>query len=58
MAKYQFEILNLDRTELRSSGPDLDKLNAMGSSGWRIVHIREDDGTERNLTIVMEREMP
>lgn len=58
MTKYEFEFLVLDRTELRSSGPDLDKLNAMGALGWRIVHVREDDGSERNFALVMEREMP
>lgn len=58
MAKYEFTILMLDRVELRSNGPASDELNALGSQGWRIVHVREDWGSERHLAFILERETP
>lgn len=58
MAKYQFTILALDRIELRSGGADFEKLNDLGAEGWRVVQIREEETSERNLSVLMEREIP
>jgi len=57
MPKYQFQIVFLDRLELRTEGPALEHLNALGADGWRIVHIKEDPQRERDLAVVLERQI-
>lgn len=57
MAKYEFKVVSLDRTELRESGsPAAVELNALGADGWHIVHVKEDPQHGRDLLIFLERE--
>lgn len=57
MAKYEFKVISLDRTELRESGSAAsDELNGLGSEGWHIVHVKEDPQHGRDLLIFLERE--
>lgn len=59
MAKYEFMVVSLDRTELRQSGsPAANDLNALGADGWHIVHVKEDPQYGRDLLIFLEREKP
>ncbi|MGD0476482.1 MAG: hypothetical protein ABSB70_25185 [Candidatus Velthaea sp.] len=57
MPKYQFQIVFLDRLELRTNGAALEQLNGLGSEGWHIVHIKEDPSRERDLAVFLEREI-
>jgi hypothetical protein len=57
MRRYQFQIVHLDRLELRTSGAALDQLNALGAEGWHIVHIKEAPLRERDLAVFLEREL-
>jgi hypothetical protein len=57
MRKYQFDLIFLDRLELRSNGAALDRLNALGADGWRIVHIKEDPLQAKQLAVFLEREI-
>lgn len=57
MAKYEFKVISLDRTELRESGSAAsDELNGLGSEGWHIVHVKEDPQHGRDLLIFLERQ--
>lgn len=57
MAKYEFKVISLDRTELRESGSAAsDELNGLGSEGWHIVHVKEDLQHGRDLLIFLERQ--
>lgn len=59
MAKYEFKVVSLDRTELRESGsPASKELDALGTDGWHIVHVKEDPQHGRDLLIFLEREKP
>ena len=55
--RYQFQIVYLDRLELRTNGAALDQLNALGAEGWHVVHIKETPMRERDLAIFLEREI-
>jgi hypothetical protein len=57
MRRYQFQIVHLDRLELRTSGAALDQLNALGAEGWHVVHVKEAPLRERDLAIFLEREI-
>ena len=57
MRKYQFNLVFLDRLELRNSGAALEQLNALGAEGWHIVHIKEDPLQAKNLAVFLEREI-
>jgi hypothetical protein len=57
MRRYQFQIVFLDRLELRTNGAALEQLNALGAEGWHVVHIKEDPMRERDLAIFLEREI-
>jgi hypothetical protein len=57
MPKYEFQVVFLDRLELREHGPALEQLNALGAEGWRIVHIKADPLRERDHAVFMEREI-
>jgi hypothetical protein len=57
MRRYEFQIVHLDRLELRTSGEALAELNALGAQGWHIVHIKETPLRERDLAIFLEREI-
>ncbi|MEO6991231.1 MAG: hypothetical protein ABI346_01280 [Candidatus Baltobacteraceae bacterium] len=57
MRKYEFQVLSLDRIELREVGsPASNTLNGLGAEGWHIVHVREDPQHGRDLLIWLERE--
>lgn len=59
MAKYEFKIVSLDRSELRREGSSAsNELNGLGSQGWHIVHVKEDPQLGRDLLIFLEREKP
>lgn len=59
MAKYEFKVVSLDRTELRQSGSSAaNELDALGADGWHIVHVKEDPQHGRDLLIFLEREKP
>lgn len=59
MTKYEFKVVSLDRIELREPGsPAANELNAAGSGGWHIVHVKEDPQHGRDLLIFLEREKP
>lgn len=59
MAKYEFQVVALDRAGLRESGsPATNELNALGADGWHIVHVKEDPQHNRDLLIFLEREKP
>jgi hypothetical protein len=57
MRQYQFQVVFLDRLDLRTNGPDFDRLNALGGEGWHIVHIKDDPKNERHLAVFLEREI-
>jgi hypothetical protein len=57
MRRYEFQLVFLNRVELRTDGPSLARLNELGSQGWHIVHIREDPQHATDLAIFMEREV-
>jgi hypothetical protein len=57
MKKYEFQIVFLDRLELRSNGPAFVQLNAFGADGWRIVHVREDAQHAAAFAFILEREV-
>jgi hypothetical protein len=57
MRQYEFQLVFLDRLELRSHGPALEALNKFGADGWRIVHIKEDPLKASDLAVFMEREI-
>lgn len=55
--KYEFKVVSLDRIELRQPGSGASNaLNALGSEGWHIVHVKEDPQIGRDLLIFLERE--
>jgi hypothetical protein len=56
MKHYEFRLVFLDRVELRTDGPALGELNALGAEGWHVVHIHEDPQHNRDLAFFMERE--
>ncbi len=59
MASYEFKVVSLDRTELRQTGSSAsNELNALGTEGWHIVHVKEDPQHGRDLLIFLEREKP
>ncbi len=58
MPAYEFKLVFLDRSELRTHGPALETLNALGAEGWHIVHIKEDPQKASDLAIFFERERP
>ena len=57
MRQYQFQVVYLDRLELRTNGSALEQLNALGAEGWHIVHIKVDPMRERDLAVFLEREI-
>ncbi|HEY9179107.1 MAG TPA: DUF4177 domain-containing protein [Candidatus Baltobacteraceae bacterium] len=57
MVRYEFKVISLDRSELRQTGSKAsNELNALGSEGWHIVHVKEDPQHGRDLLIFLERE--
>jgi len=59
MTRYEFKVVSLDRSELREPGSKASgELNAMGSEGWHIVHVKEDPQHGRDLLIFLQREKP
>jgi hypothetical protein len=58
MKQFQFQLVALNRVELRESGSDeMAKLNGLGQDGWHIVHVKEDPQHNRDLLIFMERDV-
>jgi hypothetical protein len=57
MPRYQFQIVYLDRLELRTNGAALEQLNNLGAEGWHVVHVKETPLRERDLAIFLEREI-
>jgi hypothetical protein len=55
--KYEFNLVFLDRLELRTNGAAFEKLNGLGAEGWHIVHIKDDPRHERDLAVFMERQV-
>jgi len=59
MSQYEFQVVALDRSELRQSGSAAsNELNALGARGWHIVHVKEDPQHGRDLLIFLERKKP
>jgi hypothetical protein len=55
--KFQFKLLTVDRIELRKEDShEMHRLNALGSEGWHIVHVKEDPQNNRDLLLFLERE--
>jgi hypothetical protein len=55
--KFQFRLVALDRTDLRKSdSKELQRLNAIGSEGWHVIHVKEDPQNNRDLLFFLERE--
>jgi len=57
MKRFEFQLVFLNRIELRSDGPALARLNEYGAAGWHIVQIREDPQHATDLAVFMEREL-
>jgi len=57
MRKYQYDLVFLDRLELRTHGPALEQLNALGAEGWHVIHIKEDPMHASDLAVFLQREI-
>lgn len=57
MKTFEFRLAAFDRIELRRDDSDeMRRLNALGSEGWHIVHVKEDPQHNRDLLVFLERE--
>jgi hypothetical protein len=57
MKQFKFQIVSLDRIELRKSNSAVaERLDTFGAEGWHIVHVKEDPQNAHDLLIFLERE--
>lgn len=57
MKQFQFQVLSLDRIELRNpDSRDFHALSDLGADGWHVVCVRDDAQYNRHLLFIMERE--
>ena len=57
MRRFQFEVIHLDRIELRKpESAARRQLDELGEVGWHIAHVRDDAQHNRELLFILERE--
>jgi hypothetical protein len=58
MKRFEFKLVSLDRAGLRKNeSQELKQLNAAGSEGWQVIHVKEDVQNNRDLLLFLEREV-